>query len=115
MTNGGISVHAVDVARGRPALGLAVTIDRLEPQRHRVAEGTIGPDGTLDHPLARGEGAQAGLHEVVFALGAYHAGLGADPGFLDAVPFRFRVADAAEHVHLPLKFTPYGYALFRGL
>ncbi|MEH3147415.1 MAG: hydroxyisourate hydrolase [Methylobacterium frigidaeris] len=115
MTTGGISVHAVDVAGGRPALGLVVAIDALEPRRRRVAEGVIGPDGTLDHPLARGEGAVAGLHEVTFAVGAYYAGLGHDAGFLDTVPFRFRVADAAEHVHLPLKFTPFGYALFRGL
>ena len=34
------------------------------------------------------------------------------PSFLDTVPFRFRVG--AGHCHLPLKFTPWGYALFRG-
>jgi 5-hydroxyisourate hydrolase-like protein (transthyretin family) len=38
----------------------------------------------------------------------------ADPPFLDVVPFRFGIADASEHYHLPLKLTPWGFSLFRG-
>jgi 5-hydroxyisourate hydrolase len=30
------------------------------------------------------------------------------------VPFRFTIADAAQHYHLPFKFTPWGFSLFRG-
>ena len=36
------------------------------------------------------------------------------PPFLDLVPFRFTIADAAQHFHLPFKFTPWGFSLFRG-
>ena len=33
---------------------------------------------------------------------------------LDVVPFRFVISRVEEHYHLPLKFTPFGYSLFRG-
>jgi 5-hydroxyisourate hydrolase len=114
---GGISIHAVDVARGRVAEGLLVQIDRLDPDggRRRIAEGRIGAQGALDHPVARGEGVEAGEHEVLLHLGAFHAATqGNAARFLDVVPFRFRITDAAEHVHLPIKFTPFGYSLYRG-
>jgi len=117
MSAGGISVHAVDVAEGCPAVGLRVTIMALdEAGPRRVAEGTIGPSGTFDHPVVRGVDVGPGVHEVIFHLGAYFAAQGKPgPHFLDRVPFRFTVADAAEHYHLPLKFTRFGYAVFRGV
>ena len=37
-----------------------------------------------------------------------------DPAFLEVVPYRFGVADLAQHYHLPLKMTPWGFSLFRG-
>ncbi|GJD51414.1 5-hydroxyisourate hydrolase [Methylobacterium crusticola] len=116
MSAGGISVHAVDVAAGRAAAGLRVVIEALEPVRRRLAEGVIGPDGQLDHPVVRGAGVTAGVHEVTFAIGDYLAASDPDGArFLDAVPFRFTIADPAEHYHLPLKFTRFGYAIFRGV
>ncbi|WP_137177415.1 hydroxyisourate hydrolase [Roseomonas sp. AR75] len=114
---GGISVHAVDVARGRVAEGLALRIDRIAPDGARVtvAEGRIGPDGALHHPVTKGEGVQEGEHEVLLRIGDFHRATGSEaPAFLDVVPFRFRVFDRAQHYHLPIKFTPYGYSLYRG-
>jgi len=110
---GGISVHAVDVARGRTAAGLLVRIERIVPDGTRipVAEGRIGPAGSLDHPVAGGAGVVAGTYEVLLHVGAFY---GAPAPFLDVVPLRFVLHDAAEHVHLPLKFTPYGYSIYRG-
>ncbi|TNC07482.1 hydroxyisourate hydrolase [Methylobacterium terricola] len=117
MSAGGISVHAVDVAEGCPALGLRVTISALrDAGAHPVAEGVIGPTGSFDHPVVRGVGIAAGTYEAVFHLGAYFTAQGRPgPHFLDQVPFRFTIADAGEHYHLPLKFTRFGYAVFRGV
>ena len=111
MAAGGISVHAVDVARGRVAEGMAVRIERIAPDGARVviAEGRIGPNGMLDHPVAQGVGVETGEHEVLMEVGAFLAATGSDaPPFLDVVPFRFRVFDVAQHYHLPIKFTPCG-------
>jgi 5-hydroxyisourate hydrolase len=115
MNAGGISIHAVDVAHGRPAEGLSVEVHALEPARRLIAEGRLGANGLLDHPIAKGEGIVCGSYEAVFHIGAYFAasGLGGS-AFLDAVPFRFVVARPEEHYHLPLKFTPFGFSLFRG-
>ncbi|TGD93054.1 hydroxyisourate hydrolase [Methylobacterium nonmethylotrophicum] len=117
MSAGGISVHAVDVAEGCPALGLRVTIAALDPSGPRsVAEGVIGPSGGFDHPVVRGVGIGPGPYEAVFHLGDYFTARGMPgPHFLDQVPFRFTIVDAAEHLHLPLKFTRFGYAVFRGV
>ncbi|WP_376801133.1 hydroxyisourate hydrolase [Candidatus Raskinella chloraquaticus] len=114
MAAGGISVHAVDVARGHPARGLRVDIYALGDREHRIAEGIIGENGLLDHPSARGEGVSAGLYEVRFAIGDYLRAQGIEKPFLDIVPFRFVIVDERAHIHLPFKFTPFGYSLFRG-
>jgi 5-hydroxyisourate hydrolase len=110
---GGISVHAVDVARGRVADGMLVQIERLrsDGSRARIAEGRIGANGTLDHPVVGGEGVDEGTYEVLFHVGAFY---GETAPFLDIVPFRFTVGDAAPHYHLPIKFTPFGFSLYRG-
>jgi 5-hydroxyisourate hydrolase len=114
---GGISVHAVDVARGRPAQGMQVEIYALAGVRKVIASGKLGASGALDHPVTRGEGVTTGSYDVIFHVGDYLRATGAPtstPPFLDLVPFRFTVADAEQHYHLPFKFTPWGFSLFRG-
>lgn len=118
MKVGGISLHAVDVATGRPAAGMVVELVALEPGGERLlARGTLGANAALDHPVARGEvPVTAGPHEARFFIGdwlrAREPGLGRV--FMDMAVMRFEVLDPAEHVHLPLKFTRWGLALFRG-
>ena len=110
---GGISIHAVDVASGRPAEDLRVEIWRLEPARTWIAEGRLGPNGLLDHPVTHGFGIEAGEYEVLFHIGEFFAD-GASAGFLTVTPFRFKIEKVDEHFHLPIKFTRWGYSLFRG-
>ena len=71
---GGISIHAVDVASGRPAHGLRVEIWCIEPSPTRVAEGRLGSNGQLDHPIVGGSGIVAGEYEVRFHLSEFFAG-----------------------------------------
>lgn len=116
---GGISLHAVDVASGRPAAGMAVTLIRLGPPDVELMQATLGPAGALDHPVVRGDGVVAGRYEARFAVGDWMRAQGlvtaADgPVFMEWAVFRFELPDVREHVHLPLKFTRWGYALFRG-
>ncbi len=119
--NGGISIHCVDVAQGRVATGLRVTLRRLgpdgEPQEPVLAEGRIGPDGLLRHPVLSSQAIGAGGYEVVFAVGDFYREQGVPvptPAFLELVPYRFHMADASQHIHLPFKFTAWGFSLFRG-
>jgi 5-hydroxyisourate hydrolase len=113
---GGISLHAVDVASGQPAAGMEVELWLLQPERRLVAQGKLGSNGQLDHETVQGTGVVAGSYEALFHVGAWlraRGGGDASP-FLDVLPFRFQLADESQHIHLPLKFTAWGCALFRG-
>lgn len=114
---GGISIHAVDIARGLPAGGLAVRLWRLGAERIEVASGTCSESGLFQHPVAEGKGVERGLFEVEFDTGAFYRAAGVplpDPVFLEVAVFRFGIDRVAEHFHLPFKFTPWGFSLFRG-
>ena len=112
---GGISIHAVDVAAGRPAHGLRVEIWRLTPDRVLLVDGRLGLDGLLSDAIATGEGIVAGDYEVLFHFDSFYRDSGrTEPAFLTTVPFRFAIHGIEEHFHLPMKFTPWGFSLFRG-
>ncbi len=118
---GGISLHAVDVADGLPAAGLRVALFRLDAAGPLcLAEGLLGPGGALDHPVTGGAGVEPGTHEAHFHLGDWWRARGMAPEggagrfFQEVAVFRFELADPQQHYHLPLKFTRWGLALFRG-
>ena len=115
--SGGISLHAVDVAAGVPAQGMAVEVYALAGgTRRQMAAGRLAAGGALDHPIARGEGVAAGEYEALFFVGDWLRAQGrlTGPAFLEVAVFRLTVLDPQQHYHLPLKFTAWGYALFRG-
>jgi 5-hydroxyisourate hydrolase len=109
----GITTHVLDLARGRPAAGLAVTLER------RADDGGWEPLGqawTDDDGRVRGWSAAAapapGVHRLTFATGAYFAEAGVE-AFHPEVSVVFRVADGADH-HVPLLLSPFGYTTYRG-
>lgn len=117
MTTGGISLHAVDVASGRPALGMTAEVVALGAEGERlIARGLLGPSGALDHPVTTGTGVALGTHEARFHVGDWlrASDPATGPVFMEVAVFRFEVTNLAEHIHLPLKFTRWGFALFRG-
>lgn len=118
---GGLSIHCVDVASGRVATGLHVVVRRLgadgQPVSDVLAQGVIGANGLLAHPALMSDAIVPGGYEVTFDVGDFYRAQGAalpSPSFLEAVPYRFHIADAAQHYHLPFKFTAWGFSLFRG-
>ncbi len=122
---GGLSIHCVDVARGRIATGLQVSLCRLRPNASSageiIASGAVGPQGLLVHPALMSEAICSGSYEVSFDVGGYYRQFrhesGYDlnePGFLEMVPYHFHISRVEQHTHLPFKFTPWGFSLFRG-
>jgi 5-hydroxyisourate hydrolase len=115
MPTGGISIHCVDVSRGRVATGLRVVVSRLGGEV--FASGQVNDKGVLAHPALMDAQVGAGGYEVRFEVGAFYRRIGVDvpsPAFLETVAYQFHIADASQHYHLPFKFTPWGYSLFRG-
>lgn len=117
-TVGGISIHCVDVARGRVAVGLRVALHRLDATGSvLIAKGEVGSKGLFEHSALMGGEIRAGAYEAVFEVGDFCRAYGSalpSPAFLEQVPYRFHIADVAQHYHLPFKFTAWGFSLFRG-
>ena len=113
---GYLTTHVLDTARGVPAEGVAITLYRLSGDGHRkIAEAVTNADGRTDAPILPEAAFQTGAYELVFHAGDYlrRQGLKGDPLFLDAVPIRFGMAEAA-HYHVPLLLSPFGYSTYRG-
>ena len=113
----GLSVHAVDVARGVPARGMRIEVFALAPQRRLIAEGELAAIGRARACARQARGCNPGrtrscsMSEPIFAAGRRAAG---DPAVPRLVPFRFTIADPDQHYHLPMKITPWGFSLYRG-
>lgn len=115
---GYLTTHVLDTARGMPAAGLRIELFRIEGER-RAAIGNFetNADGRTDSPVLPVEAFEMGEYELLFHAGAYiarsdntlHEGV-----FLDLVPIRFTISDAAAHYHVPLLLSPYSYATYRG-
>jgi 5-hydroxyisourate hydrolase len=106
----GISIHAFDVASGIAATGMRVEVKG--PDGKTLADGKTSDQGTLDCPTPA-----TGMYEVLLHVGDWYRARGVPvptPAFLEVVPYCFGVADLAQHYHLPLKMTPWGFSLFRG-
>ena len=118
MFEGYLTTHVLDTARGCPAAGLAIDLYRLDGEtRVHLARKVTNDDGRTDAPiLPKGQFA-AGLYELEFHAGAYLDASGTppeEPRFLDVVPIRFGISDAAAHYHVPLLLSPFGYSTYRG-
>ena len=113
-----LTTHVLDTARGRPAQDVRIELWSLEGSEPRLLKTTAtNRDGRTDTPLLDGTGMRAGQYELVFCVGDYFAkaGLGSDRGrFLDRVPVRFGIADAASSYHVPLLVSPWSYTTYRG-
>jgi hydroxyisourate hydrolase len=106
----------LDVARGRPAAGVAIEL--LRHPGGRAAPKTLtrartNADGRTDRPLLAAGELRAGRYELVFDVGAYFEAEGDHP-FLGLVPVRFGVDDAAASYHVPLLVSPWAYTTYRG-
>ena len=116
MADGFLTTHVLDTARGTPAAGLRITLDRLEGRsRERLAEMVTNADGRTDGPILPREAFRPGLYELTFLAGDYLRGTGArltEPAFLDEIPIRFGME--AGHYHVPLLLSPFGYSTYRG-
>jgi 5-hydroxyisourate hydrolase len=99
-----VSTHVLDVARGRPAAGVAVELF--------VDETRLGAERTdQDGRISRlGGELDAGSYRIEFQLGGYFAGR---EHIFERVSFDLRL-DAERHYHVPLLISPFGCTSYRG-
>jgi 5-hydroxyisourate hydrolase len=107
-----ITTHVLDVSRGRPASGVVIVLERVgAPPSRMLARATTDADGRVKTFTA--EALEPGLYRLTFEVGPYFAAAGIE-AFYPRVIVEFEVRDAAQHYHVPLLLSPYGYSTYRG-
>jgi 5-hydroxyisourate hydrolase len=96
-----ISTHVLDIAKGKPAAGVAV---ELWFGGAAIATAVTNADGRTEAPLLSGDQVEPGAYELLFHT----------TGFFQDITIRFQVTDAAGNYHVPLLLAPYGYSTYRG-
>jgi 5-hydroxyisourate hydrolase len=124
---GRITTHVLDLAGGRPVVGIAIELWYLgmeagapesEPLAKLVGAYQTNSDGRVEQPLIEGEDVQLGVYELIFAAGDFFRRtnhLAALPeSIFNLIPIRFSIHDATKHYHVPLLVAPGGYSTYRG-
>jgi 5-hydroxyisourate hydrolase len=110
-----ITTHVLDTARGRPAAGMLVRLERCSEGAPPtvVGHGTTDMDGRVKNLLEPGTALVMGWYRLVFDTGTYFSDTGVT-GLFPAVEVLLDVRDAAQHYHVPLLLSPFGYSTYRG-
>jgi 5-hydroxyisourate hydrolase len=109
-----ITTHVLDTARGRPAAGVPVTLEvRAGDGWRELGRGATDEDGRARGLLPGETALVPGTYRLTFATGVYFRELETE-GFYPEAAIVFDVRDAAQHYHVPLLLSPYGYSTYRG-
>ena len=109
-----ITTHVLDTGRGTPAVGMTVILEmRQASEWSPIGRGTTDAKGRLV-TLTEGLPLSPGAYRLTFDTGAYHRDQGIAAPFFPEVKIMFSVRDTAEHYHVPLLLSPFGYSTYRG-
>ena len=110
----GLTTHVLDTSLGRPAAGVGVTLARREGSAWvELGRGTTDADGRCKDLLPPGSSLQQSVYRLSFESAAYFGARGV-PTFYPEVNVVFEVREPAQHHHVPLLLSPFGYSTYRG-
>ncbi|HSS78589.1 MAG TPA: hydroxyisourate hydrolase [Thermoanaerobaculia bacterium] len=110
----GITTHVLDTSRGRPATGVPVVLEVRDGDGWReITRATTDDDGRTRQLLPTGSALIPGIYCLTFDLDRYFA-VQEIEGFYPEASIVFNVRDAAQHYHVPLLLSPFGYSTYRG-
>ena len=104
-----LTTHVLDTMRGCPAAGMKIELWSLD-QSKLLKTIETNSDGRTESPLLAADEMKSGNYELVFHAGDYFG----ERRFLDRVPVRFVISDAAAKYHVPLLVSPWAYSTYRG-
>lgn len=110
-----ISTHVLDIARGKPAEGVPVQLERQETSGswRRLASASTDQDGRCAQLLPEGEILHAGVYRLVFNPASYFAAQ-MIKALYPVVEITFQVRDGESQFHIPLLLSANGYTTYRG-
>ncbi len=114
-TTNSISTHVLDTSLGRPAAGIAVVL-RAAGAPHDggvIGRAMTDADGRVVALVPPATALEAGTYELTFSVGSYFA-TAMRESFYEEIVIRFHVAPGAQHYHVPLLLSPFGYSTYRG-
>ena len=104
-----ISTHILDTARGAPAGGVRASLEMQTADNWSVIGSDVTNNDGRIASFVRGDTPLApGIYRLRFDIGSYQ------DGFYPEVLVTFRVDNAAQHYHVPLLLSPFGYSTYRG-
>ncbi len=103
-----VSTHVLDTVTGRPAAGVAVTLEVVDEGSTETLASTSTDDDGRVADLLGGNRLRTGVYRLIFNTAAY------GNQFYPEVSIVFRVSDADQHHHIPLLLSEYGYSTYRG-
>lgn len=113
MSKSPITTHVLDTATGKPAAGLAITLEmEKDDQWVQLARGKTNDDGRIPDLLAGGR-LETAVYRMRFETAPYFQARGTS-GFYPYVEIVFQIRETAEHYHIPLLLSPFGYSTYRG-
>jgi 5-hydroxyisourate hydrolase len=110
----GITTHVLDTSKGRPGSGIKIVLDfKSDEDWDEIGSGQTNFDGRLANLLPEGFHLNAGIYRLTFDTQAYYDSQN-EQGFYPSVEIVFEVRDEAQHYHVPLLISPFGYSTYRG-
>lgn len=109
----GLTSHVLDLALGQPARGLAARLEVLDGTSWRAVTTAVTDDDGRTGDLLGGAPLDARTYRLTFETGAYFAAT-ERASFYPHVQVTFVVTATAQHHHVPLLLSPFGYSTYRG-
>jgi 5-hydroxyisourate hydrolase len=110
-----ITTHVLDTARGQPAMGVPVVLERrLGPDEWEgISRGETDSDGRLRSLLPDTASLTPGTYRLIFDTRRYfeHQHL---RSFYPQVIIVFEAVAGESHYHVPLLLNAFGYTTYRG-
>ncbi len=108
-----ITTHVLDTAVGKPAKGIAVTLERQDKKQWKtIGKGKTDADGRLKTLMKEGS-LTAGFYRLTFDAGPYFRRHNVQ-AFYKQIPIQFQIHGSEQHFHVPLLLNPFGYSTYRG-
>ncbi len=111
-----VTTHILDVSSGKPAGGVAARLSQWDEKTRAWAEigaGVTDGDGRLEGLRERGSRLPAGAYRLDFEVRGYFQSRGV-ASFYPRVTVEFEITQPADHHHVPLLLSPFGYSTYRG-
>lgn len=109
-----VTTHVLDTSRGRPADGVPVTLEvEVVGGWELVGKGTTDEIGRVANLVPSKLKIFPGVYRLMFDTSRYFAAHNIE-GFYPLITVVFTVRDPAQHYHVPLLLSPFGYSTYRG-